>query len=68
MPALLIFPPHLGMLGVMISQPVADICTFIMTVPLQTWVMRQLEPDRKITLKQGIISRLFRTSKGERRS
>jgi putative MATE family efflux protein len=67
-PALLIFPPHLGMLGVMISQPVADICTFVMTVPLQTWVMRQLEPDRKITMRRGIISRLFRRSKGERRS
>lgn len=67
-PALLIFPPHLGMLGVMISQPVADICTFIMTVPLQAWVMRQLEPGRKIHMKMGIISRLFGSSKGERRS
>lgn len=67
-PALLIFPPHLGMLGVMISQPVADICTFAMTVPLQTWVLHQLEPGRRILLKRGIISRLFAHSKGEHRS
>ena len=67
-PALLIFPPRMGMLGVMISQPVADICTFIMTVPLQTWVMKQLGPTGRIRMKQGVIARLFRHSKGTRRA
>jgi putative MATE family efflux protein len=64
-PALLIFPRHLGFLGVMISQPIADICTFIMTVPLQIYVLRQLGPNGKIRMKRGLVTRLFgRNSKG----
>lgn len=46
-PALFIFPHFFGFMGVMISQPVSDICTFVMTVPLQTYVLRRLRTEEK---------------------
>lgn len=41
-PALLILPSHFGFMGVVMSQPIADISTFLMTIPLQIYVMRGL--------------------------
>ena len=51
-PALLILPNFLGLTGVMISQPVADIVTFIMTVPLQAYVLRGLSDSSTIRMKR----------------
>ena len=47
-PALLIFPPMLGLLGIQIAQPVADVLTFLMTFLIVSGVLRQLKsmPDK----------------------
>lgn len=47
-PALWILPPHLGFLGVMIARPIADICTLLMTIPMQTYCLRELNDGEKI--------------------
>jgi putative MATE family efflux protein len=44
-PALLILGPCFGLLGVEISQAVADVCAFILTVPLTIWVMKEMKTD-----------------------
>ncbi|MBQ8098570.1 MAG: MATE family efflux transporter [Bacteroidaceae bacterium] len=45
-PAILLMPSCLGMLGVMLAQPVADFCSFALALPMQRRVMRQLkQPD-----------------------
>lgn len=51
LPGLWILPAHFGMLGVMLSQPVADVCTFLLTVPLQVYVMRELHDDKPIAMR-----------------
>lgn len=51
-PALWILPPHIGFLGVMIAQPIADICTLLMTIPLQTYCLHQLDDGEKIHVYQ----------------
>ncbi len=47
-PALLIFPPLLGLLGIQIAQPVADVLSFGMTYLIVSGVLRQLKsmPDK----------------------
>lgn len=47
-PALLILPPAMGLLGIQISQPVADVLTFIMTYFIVAGVLRQIKamPDK----------------------
>ncbi len=46
LPAILILPRKLGLLGVQISQPIADLCSFLVALPLGLSVIKEL------TLKQ----------------
>lgn len=47
-PALLILPRILGLLGIQIAQPISDICSLLFTIVIITGVLRQLKgkPDR----------------------
>ena len=42
-PALLIFPRIFGLLGIQISQPVADICTLALCIAMMSGILRQLK-------------------------
>ena len=42
-PALLIFPRVFGLLGIQISQPVADICTLALCIAMMSGILRQLK-------------------------
>ena len=42
-PALLIFPRVFGLLGIQISQPVADICTLALCIAIMSGILRQLK-------------------------
>ena len=44
-PALLILPQFLGLLGIQAAQAVSDIFTFVLTTVLNRRVMRSLTPD-----------------------
>ncbi|MBQ1803507.1 MAG: hypothetical protein II015_02995, partial [Aeriscardovia sp.] len=46
-PALLIFPRFFHFLGIAMSQPVAMLCTALMTLPLQMYVLRRLKKKQK---------------------
>ena len=41
-PAILILPRFLDIHGVEMTQAVADLCTFLLTVPWAVWIARQL--------------------------
>lgn len=45
-PAIFILPLFLGLFGVQISQMAADICSFILAVPLGLSVLKQLKEDK----------------------
>lgn len=45
-PAIFILPIFLGLIGVQISQMVADICSFALTVPMGISVLKQLKEDK----------------------
>lgn len=47
LPAILILPGLLGLLGVQISQPVADIFSFSLVVPLGVSVLREMNTQQK---------------------
>ena len=42
-PALLLFPRVFGLLGIQISQPVADICTLALCIAMMSGILRQLK-------------------------
>ena len=42
LPFILVLPGFLGMLGVQLSQPLADLLTFVIAVPIQLHVLRQM--------------------------
>ena len=42
-PALLIFPRIFGLLGIQISQPVADIYTLALCIAMMSGILRQLK-------------------------
>lgn len=42
-PAVLLLPPILGLLGVQLAQPVSDFCSLLMTVPLTLRVLQDLK-------------------------
>lgn len=42
-PAILILPHYFGMLGVMLAQPVADLCSFALTIPIQKNIIHHLK-------------------------
>lgn len=43
MAAVLILPRFFGLLGIQIAQPVADVCTLIMTIPLAVHFLRSMD-------------------------
>ncbi|MBO7665368.1 MAG: hypothetical protein J6S33_02395 [Aeriscardovia sp.] len=47
-PALPILPRHLGFFGLVAAQPISDLCTFLMTLPLQRHVMKELRPGAAV--------------------
>jgi putative MATE family efflux protein len=42
-PAVLILPKIMGVLGIQISQPISDICSFLLAVPIGRYVLKELE-------------------------
>jgi Na+-driven multidrug efflux pump len=46
-PVVLVLPPVLGMLGVQIAQPVTDVITTLIALPLATNVMREFNELEK---------------------
>jgi Na+-driven multidrug efflux pump len=43
LPAILILPRTLGLLGVQISQPISDICSFLIALPIGLHVIKELK-------------------------
>ena len=49
MPLVLILPRFFGLTGLELAQPLSDLCTFCLAIPLQARVLKQLsQPDRKL--------------------
>ncbi len=46
-PSLLIFPRTMGLLGLQISQPVADMLTFVLATAIVTGVLKELKQMRE---------------------
>lgn len=42
-PAILILPPLYGLQGVIMTQAVADVCTFFLSIPFAVWISRKLK-------------------------
>jgi Na+-driven multidrug efflux pump len=42
-PAILILPRFFGLDGVIMTQAVADICTFFLAIPFAVWISRKLK-------------------------
>ena len=42
LPAILILPPILGITGIQLSQPVSDLCSFLVALPMGIGVLREL--------------------------
>ena len=47
-PAILILPQFLGLLGVQMSQAVADVCSLILTIPLTFSVLAEMKRQEKV--------------------
>ena len=45
LPVLFILTPRLGVLGIQLSQPISDIATFFLAVPLGLGVLREMTED-----------------------
>jgi putative MATE family efflux protein len=43
LPVILILPHKMGLLGVQISQPIADACTFLISLPIALSVLKELQ-------------------------
>ena len=55
-PVILTLPGFLGILGVQLSQPIADFCSFLLAVPLSISVLREMSHEQG-QLEQLIITR-----------
>jgi Na+-driven multidrug efflux pump len=44
-PVVLVLPPLLGLLGVQLAQPVTDIITFLVTIPMAWSILHELEAE-----------------------
>lgn len=55
LPALAILVPFLGLLGVQLAQPVADICSFLLALPIGIHALHQLTflEQNQLTQKNG---------------
>lgn len=56
MPVILTLPGFLGILGVQLSQPIADFCSFLLAVPLSISVLREMSHEQE-QLEQLKITR-----------
>jgi putative MATE family efflux protein len=43
LPMILILPPLFGITGIQLSQPIADVMTFVLAIPMGTGVLRELK-------------------------
>lgn len=59
-PIVLVLPGFIGLLGVQLAQSVSDVCTFLVTIPLQRRVLAELGPGngRKLSIPRTIIRHL----------
>ena len=55
-PVILTLPGFLGILGVQLSQPIADFCSFLLAVPLSISVLREMSHEQE-QLEQLKITR-----------
>lgn len=55
-PVILTLPGFLGILGVQLSQPIADLCSFLLAVPLSISVLREMSREQE-QLEQLKITR-----------
>lgn len=46
-PTVLLLPPFLGILGIQLAQPVADICTFFLAVIINRSIMKEMKEEEK---------------------
>ena len=46
-PAVLVLPPLLGILGIQMAQPVADICAFLLAVVINRSIMKEMKEGEK---------------------
>lgn len=46
-PTVLLLPPFLGILGIQLAQPVADICTFLLAVIINKSIMKEMKEEEK---------------------
>jgi putative MATE family efflux protein len=44
LPLLFVLTPFLGINGILVSQPIGDVCTFILSIPLAISVFREMTP------------------------
>lgn len=45
-PAVLILPHLIGALGIQLSQPISDVCSFALTIPLTVQVLREMKTEK----------------------
>jgi putative MATE family efflux protein len=46
-PVVLVLPPILGLLGVQLAQPVTDVITFLVTIPMAWSILRELAEEER---------------------
>ena len=46
-PVVLVLPPMLGLLGVQLAQPVTDVITFLVTIPMAWSILRELAQEER---------------------
>lgn len=54
LPAVFLLPPIIGVLGVQLCQPISDLCSFILAIPLTVPVLREMRracADNSVSLK-----------------
>ena len=50
LPLILILPHFLAQLGVQLSQPLSDLCTFILSIPMGIAILRELKEKENVQL------------------
>ena len=46
LPVLFILTPYLGVLGIQMSQPIADVATFLLTIPIGLSALKEMSEDK----------------------
>ncbi len=46
-PTVLLLPPFLGILGIQLAQPIADLCTFLLAVIINRSIMKEMKKEEK---------------------